>query len=289
MKSIRLRSPAKLNLILKVLEKRPDGYHNLSTLFEKISLWDTISFKKTLSGNIRIFCSNPAVPRGRGNLAYQAALMFKSNFNIKYGVDILITKRIPIASGLAGGSSNAATTLLALNRLWGLNLSQEKLLVYASKLGADVSLFIYNYIFCLGSQRGDRIKQVHLNKKLHHILIVPCIKVYSGEVFKAFKMKLTRKNDNVNILTHALQKGCLAQANKLISNDLETAIVSTHPKLLRIKNNIEKMIGIKVTFSGSGPSMFGLTDSESKSRQIRKILSKNYARVFAVSTLSNNS
>lgn len=285
MKSICLRSPAKLNLSLTILGKRADGYHNLSTLFEKIDLCDTVHLKNTSSGKIRVFCSHAAVPKGCTNLAYQAASMLRSDFGLKTGVDIRISKRIPVASGLAGGSSNAATTLCGLNRIWNLKLSEKKLVFYGQKLGADVPLFIYKYNYCIGTQRGDVLKKVFLKKRLWHILVIPRVKVYSREVFRVFKMKLTRKIDNANILTHALRKGCLAQANLLLSNDLEAAIVHTHPKLLRIKKNIEKMIGTKVIFSGSGPSLFGLAESESKAKKFKEILSQHYTQVFIVNTL----
>jgi len=285
MKSIRLRSPAKLNLSLHVVGKRPDGYHNLSTLFEKINLFDEIRLVPRKDKRIRIFCKQGGIPKGPKNLAYEAAKILQKDFQIPIGVSIHIKKRISVAAGLAGGSSNAATTLLGLNRLWRLQLTEKQLVDYAKQIGSDVPLFIYKYIWCLGTERGDRIKSVNLSKKTWHILIIPSLKVYSNEVFRAFKMKLTKRKDNVNILTRALREGTCEKVGGLLSNDLEAAIVRVHPLLLRIKNNIEYITGLKVCFSGSGPSIFGVVKSEKEAKRMQSILSDRYKQVFVVRTL----
>src|SRR3989338_5787466 len=138
MKTLLLRSPAKLNLFLKVNRKRPDGYHDLTTLFERIDLCDDIRLAVNTAGRIRIFCRQPQVPKDSRNLAYRAARLLKDEFSLKEGVDITITKRIPVAAGLGGGSSNAATVLLGLNKLWGLSLPLWKLSSYGKKIGSDV-------------------------------------------------------------------------------------------------------------------------------------------------------
>ena len=141
MRRIRLSSPAKLNLFLKVLNKRPDGFHNISTVFERIDLSDEILLKLNPSGGIRIDCVHPQVPGGPKNLVYQAAKLLRDDFRVKEGVDIYIKKNIPVAAGLGGGSGNAATVLKGLNELWELRLSRPQLLSYARRLGSDVAFF----------------------------------------------------------------------------------------------------------------------------------------------------
>ncbi|MFA6378466.1 MAG: 4-(cytidine 5'-diphospho)-2-C-methyl-D-erythritol kinase [Candidatus Omnitrophota bacterium] len=284
MKNIHLCSPAKLNLSLKVLGKRPDGYHALSTLFEKINLCDDIYLKRNRTGNIRIFCSHPQVPKGPKNLVYQAAYMLQKDFALANGVDIRIVKRIPVAAGLGGGSSNAATVLLGLNKVWRLDLSLKEMLSYAKRIGSDVPLFLYDDIFCHGTERGDKIKGLKIYKKYWHIVVTPRLKVYSAEVFKAFKMGLTKTNDNVNILTCALRENDLARVSQLLSNDLEAAIVRVHPQLFKIKNNIKTICGLDVCFSGSGPSMFGLVSTQAKAKKFSRLLAKYYNQVFVVRT-----
>jgi len=285
MKSIFLRSPAKLNLALKVLGKRPDGYHNLCTLFEKITLQDDMRFVATTSGKIRIYCHHPAVPRGPKNLIFKAARMLQEDLAISQGVDIYLTKRIPVAAGLAGGSSNAATTLLALDRLWGLNLSTAKLVRYAKRLGSDVPLFIYNYNFCIGTERGDRIRGVKIGVKIWHIVVTPRLKVYSGEVFRALKRELTKISGNANILTRELRKNDLRKASHFLSNDLEAAIVRVHPQLRIIKNNIKRITGLDVCFSGSGPSIFGLVSTQRQAQAMARKLRQHYVQVVVARTL----
>ncbi|MDD3374568.1 MAG: 4-(cytidine 5'-diphospho)-2-C-methyl-D-erythritol kinase [Candidatus Omnitrophica bacterium] len=285
MKSICLRSPAKLNLSLHVVSKRPDGYHNLSTLFEKINLFDDIRLSLRADKRIRIFCDHPSVPKGPKNLVYKAAEMLRKDCQVSIGIDIHIKKRIPVAAGLAGGSSNAATVLLGLNQIWGLKLTENQLVCYAKRIGSDVPLFIYKYIWALGVERGDCIKNVNLSNKMWHILIIPGIKVYSQEVFRAFKMKLTKRKDNATILTRALREGAYQKVSQLLLNDLEAAIVHAHPQLLKIKNNIEYMTGLNMCFSGSGPSIFGIVESEKEAKKMQSILSARYKQVFVVRTL----
>jgi 4-diphosphocytidyl-2-C-methyl-D-erythritol kinase len=285
MKTIHLRSPAKLNLTLKVLRKRPDGYHDLSTLFEKIDLFDDIYLKRTATGKIRISCAHPDVPKGPKNLVYKVARMLQDDFALANGVDIRITKRIPVAAGLAGGSSNAAAALLGLNKIWRLDLSLKQMQDYARRIGSDVALFLHSDVFCHGTERGDRIKGLKITQKYWHIVVTPRLKVYSAEVFKAFKMGLTKISDNVNILTCALRENDLAKARQFLSNDLETAIVRVHPQLLKIKNNIRSICGIDVCFSGSGPSIYGLVASQAEAKKLSGLLKRHYGQVFVARTM----
>ena len=285
MNSIHLCSPAKLNLSLKVLGKRSDGYHELSTLFEKIDLCDDLYLARNRTGNIRVICAHPQVPRGPKNLVYRAARMLKDELGFSGGVDIRIVKRIPVAAGLAGGSSNAASVLLGLNKLWGLKLSRQRLTAFAGRIGSDVPLFLDEDIFCHGTGRGDRLRGLKIQKKYWHVVVTPRLKVYSKEVFEAFKMGLTKTNDNVNILTCALRTNDVARAGQFLSNDLETAIVRVHPQLLKIKNNIKIISGLDVCFSGSGPSLFAFVPTQAMAREISGLLKKVYAQVFAVRTL----
>lgn len=322
MKHISLKAPAKLNLLLKVVNKRKDGYHNLVTLFERIDLQDTLQFNRNAKGQIRIFCDCPDVPTGPKNLIHKAAMLLKEGLKLKEGVDIKVIKRIPVAAGLGGGSSDAATTLIGLNQFWKLSLTRAQLLTYARALGSDVPFFLYDASWALGQGRGDKIIPLPMNAKLWHILVVPPIKVYSREVFENFKggdnpnLKtegltnqltlsispsgeyaenrfrglsadtnvLTKQNPDVNILT-ALRKKELQQVNCLLFNDLEKTIISLKPPLLKAKNRLSKLLSGKVIFSGSGPAFFGLTVSRAQAMRLRQILKRRYSQVYVVRTL----
>ena len=284
MRSISLRSPAKLNLFLKVINKRADGYYNLETLFERIDLCDDLEFILNRQKMIRVFCDHPDVPTDPGNLVYQAAQLLKDDFALEDGVDIIIKKKIPVAAGLAGGSSNAATTLLGLNHLWKLSLTQRELLMYGRILGSDVPFFLYNCSWAVGTERGDKIKKLALSVKLWHILVVPSIKVYTPKVFSALNLELTKINEGVNILTRSLRKNNINALGSLLRNDLEKTIVKLVPDLSATKDQLKGLNTKGVCFSGSGPALFGLTENQKQAEELKGILQRQYANVFAVRT-----
>jgi 4-diphosphocytidyl-2-C-methyl-D-erythritol kinase len=290
MKSLTLNSYAKLNLLLKVLGKRPDGYHELKTIFERISLHDTITLKKIPSGRIKICCSHPHVPLGSKNLVYKIAQKLQKDFGIKEGVEIIIEKRIPVAAGLAGGSSNAATVLQGLNQLWNLGLSQRKLIEYADAVGSDVTFFLYNTPYALGEGRGEKIKALPIKTRLWHVLVTPRLKVYTKDVFgrlsrlEGANLKLTKKKDDVNIWLPFLRKNNLYSIGSHLSNDLEPAILSLQPHLQRLKEKLIDAGAVGVCFSGSGPSIFALAESQKHALNLRAKFDKRFAQVFVVST-----
>lgn len=284
MNNIILQSPAKVNLYLKIISKRSDGFHNISTLFERINLIDEIRFESKQEDSIRIVCSHPHVPCGPKNLVYKVAKMLKADFGIKKGIEIRIKKRIPVAAGLAGGSSNAATALLGLNKIWKLGLSKQKLLSYARLIGSDVAFFLHDCSWGLGTERGDRIKRLDLKAKLWHVLVVPRVKIYSWKIYGGYKLQLTKKNDNVNILIHNLRKNNILKVGRLLFNDLEVAIIQLCPRLLNLKKRLKSLKTKGVMVSGSGPAVFGLTTTKEEAENIAEILSKRYSQVFVVDT-----
>lgn len=315
MSRIVLSSPAKLNLFLKVQNKRPDGYHNIVTVFERVNLVDKIDFCSNSNRNINIKCDHPDVPVGPKNLVYKAAELLQQELGVDQGVKIKIKKRIPVAAGLAGGSSNAATALLGLNHLWKLNLSRAKLLSYARKIGSDVAFFLHDASFGVGTERGDCIKTLNIKTKLWHILVVPRIKMYSWKVYGGLKLPLlhsdlalknhssgatprapyhqrgestnvlTKINDNANILIHNLKKDNVLEVGRLLANDLEAEIIRLSPRLEKLKKRLKSLNTKGVMISGSGPAVFGLTMTKREAESIRSILSKRFAQVFVVKTL----
>lgn len=314
MRAIALRAPAKINLILKVLGKRPDGYHDLKTVFQRLDLCDDLTFTPNTSGNIRIFCDHPQVPKGPRNLVYKVAQSFQTDYQVGLGADIHITKRIPVAAGLAGGSSNAAAALLGLNRAWGLKLSQDRLLDHARRIGSDVPFFLYDCPWALGTERGDRLEPLAVETRLWQVLVVPRIKMYSGEVFTRWSLlrgpgparggilpeglsaeppetplqgpqnKLTKMGDGVNILLHSLRKKDLKRVGLLLCNDLEPSILDIRPGLAKVKDRISRLPLAGVSFSGSGPAIFGVAFSQQEARAAGDILSRFYRQVFVVRT-----
>lgn len=268
MNTLTLNSYAKLNLYLEVLNKRKDNYHNIKTIFERIDLADKIILKSRRDKKINITCNVTAVPRDNTNLAWRSAKLLQDSFNIDKGVDIKIIKRIPVGSGLGGGSSNAASVLLGLNKLWKLNLAENKLAGLAGKLGCDVPFFIYNSPFALGEARGDKIKPLKAlySVRLWHILVVPNIEVSTASIYKRwdkyFKtFKLTVPRYNVNIMNLALKKGNFPLIGDALFNSLEPVTAALYPQIDAIKERLIQL-GVKsILMSGSGPAVFGIVSS----------------------------
>jgi len=293
-----LNSYAKLNLYLEVLHKRKDNYHNIKTIFERIDLADKIILKSRRDKKINITCNAADVPQAHSNLAWRSAKLLQDSFNIDKGVDIKIIKRIPVGSGLGGGSSNAAAVLAGLNKLWKLNVTENKLAGLAGKLGCDVPFFIYNSPFVKGEARGDKIKPLKalINVRLWHILVVPKIGVSTASIYKrwdneskTFKLKerggLTIPKYNVNILILALRKNDLSLIGDALFNSLGQVTARLCPQINAIKQKLMQL-GVKsILMSGSGPAVFGIVSSRKEALSLcRQLKSNSFWQVFVSRT-----
>jgi len=284
---------AKLNLYLQILNKRPDNYHNIKTVFERIGLCDTLTLKKRRDKSIKISCSDPLVPRGESNLCYRAAELLRRDFGKAGGVDIRITKRIPVGAGLAGGSSNAASTLIGLNKIWGLRLKKEQLLRYARKIGADVAFFLFDTPFALGQGRGDEIKPLRLQgvTSLWHILVVPRIVLSTAKAYEEWdrhkNFKLTKPRCGVKLLIPALRKGDTSLAGVELFNSLADVSEGLHPEIRRIRETLSGF-GLKaVLMSGSGPAVMAIVPSRKEALAASRMIKKKerHWRVFVTRTV----
>ena len=269
-----IQSYAKVNLFLKVLNKRPDNYHNIESLFERINLCDKITIKNRQDNLIKITCDHPGVPVNGSNLCFKAAKLLQDEFGIEKGLDIGISKRIPVGAGLGGGSSNAASVLTGLNKLWKLNLSKAKLVKLASNLGSDVAFFVYDAHFAVANGRGEKIRVLDkLNKvRLWHILIVPKIHVSTPLIYSKFDQfsGLTKTASNVKILTSILVRSHLISNPGLLFNSLEQVTLKLYPEVRRVKKTL-KAFGLEnVLMSGSGGAVFGIVSSGEKAAALVK-------------------
>lgn len=290
------KSFAKLNLYLQVLSKRKDNFHNLNTLFARIDLADTIIFRKRKDSLIKINCGSRKVPKDKTNLCYRAAALLKQELKLSSGIEIELKKCIPVGAGLGGGSSNAASVLLGLNRFWNLNLPKTRLVRLGAKLGSDVPFFIHQTKFALGSQRGDKIKPLStLGKlKLWFILVYPNFKVSTPLIYQKFDAylsagesfsRLTRSGCNVKILTSQLLKKGKAVDAGCLFNDLELVTSKLYPVVSQVKNALSSLGLDKVMMSGSGPAVFAVCDSYKQAQGLRHKLRQQYKswQVFVVS------
>jgi len=257
MNMLTLKSPAKINFFLEVLKKRKDGFHQIQTVFHAINLYDSICIKKSRRNGIFIKTNCKQLPVDGRNLAYKAAYILKQKYDLE-GVELIINKKIPLASGLGGGSSNAATVLMGMNKLWKLGIGSTQLCKISSQLGSDVSFFISKYASALGEGRGEILKSLNL-PRYWFLLILPDFGLSSKQIYSGIGLNLTRKNKNVKMLLHALKKKDITQIAKKLYNRLEEKALSEFPLIKKIKQAL-KTAGLKaVLMSGSGPTVFALT------------------------------
>jgi len=287
LKKIRIESPAKVNLFLEVLGKRKDGYHNVETILETVDLFDSLVLKEIparrslgVDGKkeIEIKSDLPELPLGKENLVYQAATLLEKRLGIEKGIQITINKRIPLASGLGGGSGNAASVLLGLNRLWNLNLSYEELFHLAREIGADVPFFLRSGR-TLGKGRGDELQPLSQGPALYFILVSPDFKVSTEWVYENLK-NLTKEARSIKIILSALKSGKITKIGNSLYNRLEEVVIPRHPQIAKIKKRLLELGACGALMSGSGPSVFGLADDKKNAEEIYRKIKKDFRKIF---------
>ncbi|MGG3642211.1 4-(cytidine 5'-diphospho)-2-C-methyl-D-erythritol kinase [Bacillus gobiensis] len=274
------KAPAKINLSLDVLHKRPDGFHEVEMVMTTIDLADRIELTELDEDIIHVASHNRFVPDDQRNLAFQAAKLLKQKFNLKKGVSIMITKVIPVAAGLAGGSSDAAATLRGLNRLWKLNLSLDELAELGAQIGSDVSFCVYGGT-AVASGRGEKIKHIGTPPHCWVVLAKPTIGVSTGEVYKQLNLK-DACHPRVQEMVQAIEEKSFPKMCKHLGNILETVTLQMHPEVSMIKNQMKRFGADAVLMSGSGPTVFGLVQYESKVHRIYNGLRGFCDQVYAV-------
>ncbi|MBX0316888.1 4-(cytidine 5'-diphospho)-2-C-methyl-D-erythritol kinase [Planococcus glaciei] len=274
-----VKAPAKINLTLDVLHKRPDNYHEIEMIMTTVDLADRIGLKATESG-IYIESADRFVPNDSRNLAYQAAQLLKDTYNIKSGVIISLDKQIPVAAGLAGGSSDAAATLKGLNQLWQLNLSLDELAELGAKIGSDVSFCVYGGT-ALAKGRGEIIQELPAPPNCWVILAKPTIGVSTAEVYGAFDARKA-EHPNTQEMIQALSDGDYNAMCANLGNALESVTLNLYPEVAQIKEQMKKFGADAVLMSGSGPTVFGLVQQEARIPRIYNGLRGFCAEVYAV-------
>lgn len=268
-----LHAPAKINLFLEILKKRKDGYHNIHTLFLKINLFDKLCFRKTNKG-IRISSTGYPVPTDDTNLSYVATKLLLKAKGVNRGVHIHIVKKIPVAAGLGGGSSDAASTLLGLNKLWKLGLTDRELFSLGRKIGADVPFFLLPDAAALGAGKGDKLRPVSLLRKFWIILVKPELSIFTKEVYRALPENLTKRKFDVKLLIHALRSGNIEAISKNLFNRLEAVTFKKFKYLAEVKKMISALGVRAVLMSGSGSVIFGILENREEAMHIRSKLQR---------------
>jgi 4-diphosphocytidyl-2-C-methyl-D-erythritol kinase len=250
-RDLKLLSHAKVNLRLEILKKREDGYHEIRTLFQRISLHDTIRFSLREARGISITTDEPNLPVGKNNLVYRAAEAILNNSAYRGGISIHIEKRIPLGAGLGGGSSNAATTLKALNQLLEVGLSRKEMMTMGVKIGADVPFFFLDK-GAIASGIGERLKEIDL-PALWFVLIYPNFEVSTRWAYQ--NTRLTKEKFRYKI--HKLSTTPEA-ISKALMNDLEEVVSEKFPQIHIMKEVLRSQGALGSLMTGSGPTVFGI-------------------------------
>lgn len=261
MQSVQLRAPAKVNFRLDVVARRPDGYHDLRMIMQRIDLCDDITLTLSDNPGVRVSCGREGVPDGPGNIAWRAADALVKLSGRQVGIDIVITKQIPVAAGLGGGSSDAATVLMGVNDLLGLGLSPQRLMEIGVTLGADVPFFIFRRP-ALAEGIGDRLTPLDGISPVWLVLVNPNVHVSTAWVYK--NLQLTTPDVATTI---PLFYGSASDVCAVLGNDLETVTIQRFPVIAQIKERLLAAGACGALMSGSGPTVFGVFAEERTARQ----------------------
>lgn len=276
-----IKSPAKINLFLKVLRRREEGYHDIVTVMCLVELFDhiTLSFD---TPTITVHCSDPRVPEDSSNLAYRAADLFMKTCGISDGVSITIDKVIPVAAGLGGGSSNAASVLMGLNQRYDYRFTRDSLMSMALKIGADVPFFIFRSP-AKATGLGDELTPLNGLPPFTVLLVYPNFEVSTARVYE--NLKLTKSEINYKYSTSIKT---ISDLKQVLHNDLEQVTLQEYPRLETIKKVLINCGADGALMSGSGPTIFGIFDTLDKARiAYRSISDKGGWDVFLAEPLLN--
>jgi 4-diphosphocytidyl-2-C-methyl-D-erythritol kinase len=286
--SLVVHTPAKLNLFLEILGKREDGYHELETLMVAVDILDTLTFTEENSTEIRLRCSGrgvrrdgPAptraersssdgaesrVPAGADNLVVKAAQLLREHAGVEAGVQITLVKRIPAAAGLAGGSSDAAATLMALNRFWKLKLGKPELQRLASQLGSDVAFFVDGTSAAVCHGRGEIIEPLRVPLGLHFVIARPWTGLSTALVFK--HCRVPERIHRVGDVADALRAGRIDRVGRFLHNALEEPAKRLNPEVKQLDSRLANLPLLGRLMSGSGTACFGLCHSRRQARAL---------------------
>ena len=278
-----LRAAAKVNLSLEVLGKREDGYHEIITVLQTVALWDRLTLEDSDTLDLRT--TGETLPADEGNLVWRAATLLREAAGVDRGALMTLDKHIPIASGLGGGSSDAAATLWGLNRLWRLRWSAKRLCALAIQLGMDVPFFLWGGR-ALATGRGERLQRLRLVRGLALVLANPNTPLSTREVYGRAPATLRGDGSRTRALLASLATGNPFNVAAALFNNLEDVVEPLCPVVPQLKRALLHAGALGVVMSGSGPTVVGLARSYDQARQIRNRISRAPWSCWAVQTLS---
>ena len=292
-RSLTVHTPAKLNLFLSIDDKRPDGFHDITSLMLSVGIYDTLVFTEEPSTEVALSVAeanslqpgtpqDQQIPCGEDNLVVRAIRLLQAKTGTEQGIRIQLIKRIPAEAGLGGGSSDAAAALFAANQLWRLGLSPEELRCLAAELGSDISFFLSesNGAVCRG--RGELIEPVFVPQCLHFVVVRPSTGLSTADVYRQCRVG-THSNHQIDRLVHNLASGHLHSLSTLMLNDLQAPAEKLNSEILILKDYFSKQSVLGHMMSGSGTAYFGVCQNRAHASQIAaRLRSTVKGHVFVV-------
>ncbi|MCR4438607.1 MAG: 4-(cytidine 5'-diphospho)-2-C-methyl-D-erythritol kinase [bacterium] len=272
MARVYLRSFAKINLGLRVLGRRSDGYHDICTIFQQVSLGDDIIVAPD-GEEVTVVCRQPGVAPGRDNLCWRAAAALQMATGCRRGARITLRKRIPVGAGLGGGSSNAAVVLAALNEIWGTRLPEEELLSLAAQIGSDVPFFLLGGS-AVGEGRGEVLRPIELPTDYWCVLAIPNVEISTRWAYSAAKFDLTKRRKSITFPCRVAELRDRQQWEQFLNNDFEEVVFAAYPVIAQLKAELRREGGFYCSLSGSGGAVFGLFTRREQARRARAALSR---------------
>lgn len=257
-------APAKINLTLRVFGLRGDGFHQIESLVALVTLYDRVTVAPREAGQRLLLCDDPRLPRDERNLALRAANLLAEEFGVAGGFELALEKRIPLGAGLGGGSSDAATTLLLLDELWGLQLTRPRLAAVGARVGSDVPLFLHGPVSVMRG-RGEQVEPVNRAPAGNVLLIMPELHSATADVYRLWD-SLPARLPRPDLAAVLSKIGRPDELGRVLFNDLEEAVLRTNPELARLAAEFRRLIPAPVHMTGSGAAFFCVLESAAAGR-----------------------
>ncbi len=270
MREITLAAHAKINLTLDITGKRPDGYHELESVMQQVELADEVTIRLRKDSLVTVVCNNEEVPVGPANIACKALEQFRDYVKMDFGADIVIDKRIPVAGGMAGGSTDAAAVLIGLNRLLDRGLSQDQLMAIAVKIGADVPFCILGGT-AVARGVGEVLTPIQAPPEMWLVLVKPPFGVATAAVYQNFRIdEASASKPNLPLVLEGIKTGTVQQVWQGLGNVLESVTLKMHPVIQEIKEKFTRWGADAVLMSGSGPTVCAFAESRQKAETLKE-------------------
>lgn len=270
---MKIRAYAKINLGLDVIRKREDGYHEVKMVMQTIDIYDTLFIERCKEEGIHLRTDSFYIPCDEENLVYKAAALMKREYGLSGGIAIDLKKVIPAAAGMAGGSADAAATLLAVNEIFDLGLTRKQLMKEGVKLGADVPYCLLQGT-ALAEGIGEILSPLAPMPKAYIIVVKPPLDVATADVYQALDLEAIQRHPDIDALADSLQSGDIRRFLPHMGNVLEEVTQRLHPTIGGIKERLTELGALIAMMSGSGPTVFGIFDEEEKAKKAEEILRK---------------